>query len=152
MNITPYNSPLSSVHNYHYAIESAKDARKLFRLFKSIIEYQKLIDILLDDEDNLLKVFRVLGQVFFFFYWFFDNISIIYKIKLFKGNHLKYNIVASIFWLLSLLVSVPVCAIQAKITNDARLKKRYYLDAIKYAFDIFPATQDSRVVSKLVKM
>jgi hypothetical protein len=30
-------------------IETVKDARKIFRLFKSIIEYQKLIEILLDD-------------------------------------------------------------------------------------------------------
>ena len=95
-----------------------KDARKIFRLFKSIIEYQKLVDILLDDEDNLLKIFRVLGQVFFFFYWFFDNISIVYKIKLFKGDFKKYNKVASIFWLLSLVISIPVCAIQSKIVRD----------------------------------
>lgn len=98
--------------------EAVKDARKIFRLFKSIIEYQKLVDILLDDEDNLLKIFRVLGQVFFFFYWFFDNISIVYKIKLFKGDFKKYNKVASIFWLLSLVISIPVCAIQSKIVRD----------------------------------
>ena len=53
--------------------EAVKDARKIFRLFKSNIEYQKLVGILLNDEDNLLKIFRVLGQVFFFFYWFFNN-------------------------------------------------------------------------------
>lgn len=98
--------------------ESVKDARKLFRLFKSIVEYQKLIDILLDDEDNLLKIFRVLGQIFFFFYWFFDNISIVLKIKLFKGDYAKHNILASIFWLLSLVTTIPVYAIQAKFNPD----------------------------------
>lgn len=114
---------LTSVfHTFSYILtiisEAVKDARKIFRLFKSIIEYQKLVDILLDDEDNLLKIFRVLGQVFFFFYWFFDNISIVYKIKLFKGDFKKYNKVASIFWLLSLVISIPVCAIQSKIVRD----------------------------------
>lgn len=138
-----------------YNVESVKDARKLFRLFKSIVEYQKLVDILLDDEDNLLKVFRVLGQVFFFFYWFFDNISIVYKIKLFKGNFKKYNIVASVFWLLSLLVSVPVCAtqaIQAKQRKDAKAWKKFTLDAIKYAFDLFPASHDSTLDSRIFKL
>ena len=112
----------SVLHTFSYILtiisEAVKDARKIFRLFKSIIEYQKLVDILLDDEDNLLKIFRVLGQVFFFFYWFFDNISIVYKIKLFKGDFKKYNKVASIFWLLSLVISIPVCAIQSKIVRD----------------------------------
>lgn len=68
---------------------------------------------MLDDEDNILKIFRVLGQICFFFYWFFDNISIVCKIKLIKGDFVKHGILASIFWLMSLLISVPVCAIQA---------------------------------------
>jgi hypothetical protein len=63
-------------------------------------------------------VFRVLGQIFFFFYWFFDNISIAIKIKLIKGNFKKLNILASIFWLLSLLVAIPVNAIQARTSTD----------------------------------
>jgi hypothetical protein len=73
-----------------------------------------LKEILLDDEDDLLKVFRVLGQIFFFFYWFFDNFSIACKINLIKGNFNKLNIIASVFWLLSLLIAIPVNAIQAK--------------------------------------
>lgn len=85
-----------------------KDTRKIFRLFKSIIEYQKLVAILLDDDDNLLKIFRILAQILFLFYWLFDNISILCKIKLLKGNYAKYNKLTSIFWTLSLLVSVPV--------------------------------------------
>lgn len=97
----------------------------------------------------------MLGQIFFFFYWFFDNISIVYKIKLFKGNFKKYNIVASIFWLLSLLVSVPVCstqAVQARQRKDTKSWKKYTLDAIKYAFDIFPASHDASLDSRIFKM
>lgn len=132
--------------------ESIKDARKLFRLLKSIIEYQKLIDILLDDEDDLLKLFRVLGQICFFFYWFFDNISILCKIKLLKGDFTKLNILASVFWLASLLISIPVLAIQAKRNPDHCMAKNQYLDSIKYIFDLLPASKESRVLAKLFEV
>lgn len=117
MNIFHYSLKPYFVFFILTSVESVKDTRKVFRLFKSIVEYQKLLDVLLDDEDDLLKVFRVLAQVCFFFYWFFDNISIVYKIKLFKGDYRKHNLVASIFWLLSLVISIPVCTIQAKLTK-----------------------------------
>lgn len=117
MNIFHYSLKPYFVFFILTSVESVKDTRKVFRLFKSIVEYQKLLDVLLDDEDDLLKVFRVLAQVCFFFYWFFDNISIVYKIKLFKGDYRKHNLVASIFWLLSLVISIPMCTIQAKLTK-----------------------------------
>ena len=107
---------------------------------------------MLDDEDNLLKVFRVLGQVCFFFYWFFDNISIVYKIKLIKGNFLKHQILASVFWLLSLLISVPVCAIQAKYSKDQKSYQKNMLDSVKYAFDILPALEDSAFMRKFFNL
>jgi hypothetical protein len=112
-------------------------------LFKSIIEYQKLISILLDDHDNALKIFRVLGQVCFFFYWFFDNISIACKIKFFKGDFVKFRIVASIFWFFSLLVSIPTLFIQQKNNPNKEEAKVQLLDSIKYTFDLFPALNDS---------
>lgn len=151
MTTTPYNSRPYPVHSISYS-ESVKDARKIFRLFKSIIQYKKLITILLDDDDNLLKVFRVLGQVCFFFYWFFDNISIAYKIKLFKGNFSKLNRIASIFWLLSLLIMIPVCLIQSLQSKDSKIKQEFLLDSIKYTFDLLPATNDSQIKNRFFQL
>lgn len=148
MIIILYNSKHYPVLTLCYS-ESVKDARKIFRLFKSIIEYKQLITILLDDDDNILKIFRVLGQICFFFYWFFDNISIIYKIKLFKGNFSKLNKIASIFWLLSLIIMIPVCLIQSKLAKDKKTKRLFLLDSIKYTFDLLPATNDSEIKNRL---
>lgn len=127
-----------------------REARKLFRLFKSIIEYQKLIAILLDDRDDWLKVFRVLGQVCFFFYWFFDNISIACKINIIRGNHLRNNTVAACFWLASLLISIPVLLIESRHTKDPIERHRQLLDAAKYTFDLLPAGKESAVVHKIM--
>ena len=148
MIIILYNSKHYPVLTLCYS-ESVKDARKIFRLFKSIIEYKQLITILLDDDDNILKIFRVLGQICFFFYWFFDNISIIYKIKLFKGNFSKLNKIASIFWLLSLIIMIPVCLIQSKLEKKKKTKRLFLLDSIKYTFDLLPATNDSEIKNRL---
>ena len=46
-----------------------RNARKLFRLFKSINEYQKLVDILGKKGNTLDKVLNILSRVFFLLYW-----------------------------------------------------------------------------------
>ena len=120
-------------------------------MFKSLIEYQKLIAILLDDRDNWIKVFRVLGQICFFFYWFFDNISIACKIKILKGNHTKINTVAAFFWLLSLAISIPILLYESRTNPDPEDKRRQILDAIKYSFDLLPSSKESKVFLKLFK-
>lgn len=120
-------------------IESIREARKIFRLLKSIIEYQKLIKILLDDNDNWLKIFRVLGQICFFFYWFFDNISIIYKVKILKGDYAKNHTLAAIFWLASLIISIPVLYIEQRNNPNRQEAHIQFLDCIKYIFDLLPA-------------
>jgi hypothetical protein len=118
-------------------------------LLKSIIEYQKLIEILLDDEDNLLKVFRVFGQIFFFLYWLFDNFSILCKIKLIKGNFNRLNVIASIFWMLSLCIAVPVNAIQARTNPDIDKARTHALESVRYTLDLFPATHGAKIIEKV---
>ena len=105
----------------------------------------------MDDDDNWLKIFRVVGQVFFFFYWFFDNICIACKIKILKGNYMKYHTIASIFWLLSLLLSIPVLYISYRSNPHSSKPNIQLLDMIKYCFDLLPATRDSKILQKLIK-
>lgn len=99
-----------------------------------------------------MKIFRVLGQICFFFYWFFDNISIVCKIKLFKGDYVKHGILASIFWLLSLLISIPVCGIQAIVNRKNKMFQKYMLDCVKYSCDILPASYDSHIFRRIFKI
>ena len=56
-------------------VEGMRDARKLFRLGKSIVEYQKIIQ--LSNQKGVpqhKKILNVLSRLGFFFYWIFDNI------------------------------------------------------------------------------
>lgn len=46
-----------------------RNARKLFRLFKSINEYQKLVEILGKKGSTFDKTFNVLNRIFFLLYW-----------------------------------------------------------------------------------
>lgn len=47
-----------------------RNARKLFRLFKSINEYQKLIEILGKKGSTFDKTFNALNRIFFLLYWY----------------------------------------------------------------------------------
>ena len=50
-------------------------ARKLFRLFKSVNEYQKLVKFLDDCSDGLpMLVLGVITRIGLFVFWFFDNL------------------------------------------------------------------------------
>ena len=55
-----------------------KDARKLFRLFKTINECHKIIELLKKkDDDDLNKILVILQRAFFGLFWFFDNLVIL---------------------------------------------------------------------------
>lgn len=59
------------------------NARKLFRVFKSLIEWQK-INLLLGKAGTIppLKfILQLIPRVAFFFYWIFDTLVVLTKIK-----------------------------------------------------------------------
>lgn len=64
-------------------------ARKLFRLFKSFNEYVKIKGIMKEETSALDKTLAVLARLGFLFYWFFDNLSVLIKIKFFQSMDLK---------------------------------------------------------------
>lgn len=61
------------------------NARKLFRLFKSLVEYQKIQLLLKQKGPQHKKVINILCRLGFLLYWIFDNISILAKIKFFQN-------------------------------------------------------------------
>ena len=84
-----------------------RDARKLFRLFKSLMEYQKIQELLKKPDAPHRKILNILSRLGFFFYWIFDNIQILGKVKyLPKVDVEKAGKRASFFWLLALLFSI----------------------------------------------
>ena len=82
-------------------------ARKLFRLFKSLMEYQKIRQLLKGDTPQFEKIMNVLCRASFLWYWFFDNLSVLIKIKFI--NSLDFNSInrkACKFWLLGCLIGM----------------------------------------------
>lgn len=103
-----------------------RDARKLFRLFKSVNEYQKIMDILakgsLDPIEFILNVANRLG---FLMYWFFDNLVILCKVKFLKYEVKPFNKAGSTFWFLALLPALVtnLRALYANILRTESMRK-----------------------------
>eukprot|EP00352_Strombidinopsis_acuminata_P009404 CAMPEP_0176358090 /NCGR_PEP_ID=MMETSP0126-20121128/15284_1 /TAXON_ID=141414 ORGANISM="Strombidinopsis acuminatum, Strain SPMC142" /NCGR_SAMPLE_ID=MMETSP0126 /ASSEMBLY_ACC=CAM_ASM_000229 /LENGTH=144 /DNA_ID=CAMNT_0017712067 /DNA_START=38 /DNA_END=472 /DNA_ORIENTATION=- len=89
-------------------MENMSVSRKLFRLFKSFNEYIKIKGFLKDPNlTGIKQSLSILSRLAFLFYWLFDNISVLIKVKFFHGLELKPNVRrASKFWLLGIFLSI----------------------------------------------
>jgi len=67
------------------------NARKLFRVLKSLIEYKKINDLL--GKANSKPLYKLILQlaprIAFFFYWIFDTFIVLGKIKVLPNLDLK---------------------------------------------------------------
>ena len=105
-----------------------RDARKLFRLGKSIVEYQKIMQLSAQKTSQHKKALNILSRLGFFFYWIFDNLQILAKVKFLQGvDKEKAAKRAAFFWLLGLIFSVILVVIQMIETakEEAQLKRDY---------------------------
>ena len=94
------------------SIEGVRDARKLFRLFKSVVEYQKIVQLANQKGPQHKKVLNILARLGFFFYWIFDNLQILSKVKFLEGvDKEKAGKRAAFFWLIGLLFSIAATVI-----------------------------------------
>ena len=103
-----------------------RDARKLFRLFKSVVEYQKIVQLQKQKAPEHKKLLNILSRAGFFFYWIFDNLQILAKVKFLEGvDKEKAGKRAAFFWLLGLLFSIAVVVIEMVevAREEAKLKK-----------------------------
>lgn len=110
-------------------------ARKLFRLYKWINEYQKFMDLLDSppkntDEINLVLSRRtsltlvLLSRAFLALYWVFDNIQIVTQLKIFNGDQEKWGRRGMLAWWVSLVCNL-VQSIRSYMKADSELK--YYI-------------------------
>jgi hypothetical protein len=64
-------------------VGAMRDARKLFRLFKTVNEYKKIEDLLKKNpEMSFANALAVLTRAFFGVYWIYDNLNILSKLKI----------------------------------------------------------------------
>merc|ERR1711907_862804 len=81
-----------------------KNARKLFRLFKSVNEYQKLSQMLKEaSDDDFAFLLNILG---FFFYWIFDNLNILGAIKFLNVDNKKHALNGARCWFFALVMAL----------------------------------------------
>jgi hypothetical protein len=101
-------------------LDNMGTARKLFRLFKSFNEYVKIKAINKEDIPALDKALAILARLGFLFYWFFDNLAVLIKVKFLQGWDLKaMGRRASKCWLIGIILSI-VCALMAMYKTAAR--------------------------------
>ena len=98
-----------------------RDARKLFRLFKSVNEAKKIKDLTNGVLDINLGL-NILIKAFFLLYWFFDNLNILSKIKILSHDPKKMAKWGSTFWLLALVTNLALL-IRNLMANTHSLKK-----------------------------
>lgn len=83
------------------------NARKLFRLFKTLNEVQTLLDIFSKKNDDQIELILKLVQRFgFALYWIFDNLVILCTIKFLKKEAKPFNKTGSLFWFIALLAGI----------------------------------------------
>lgn len=65
-----------------------------------------MLQLIFHGREDLDTVLHILVKFGYFLYWFFDNISVAAKLKLFQLDHLKYGRIASSCRLFALLLSI----------------------------------------------
>ena len=98
------SSTPSSVQLVPY-VGNMRDARKLFRLFKTVNEVKKIKD-LLNGSMNTETYLNIGVRGFFGVYWFFDNLNILSKIKLLSFDNKQMAKYGASFWLLALVTNL----------------------------------------------
>ena len=112
----------SSVSYFDLIVANMRDARKLFRLFKSVNEYQKIMEIIAKGSNNNLDfILNIANRIGFLLYWFFDNLVILAKVKFLKLEIKPLNKAGSTFWFLA-LVAALITNLKALYFNVAKLE------------------------------
>lgn len=84
-----------------------KNARKLFRLFKSLNEYHKIRQMLKKpDEDDATFYLNLLSRIGFLTYWVFDNLNVLGDIKFLNVDAKKNGKNAATCWFIALVFAL----------------------------------------------
>ena len=98
-------------------------ARKLFRLFKSFMEYKKIMTFLKNETmEKTEKYLNIICRLAFLFYWVFDNISVLIKVKFFSFMELKdATRIAQKCWLTGIFLGIVIAVKNMQKTSKQEL-------------------------------
>lgn len=105
---------------------ASRDARKMFRLWKSVHEYDSMVKILQNAGlDNPQRTLQFLSRLSFFFYWLFDNLAILSSIKFIKRDSQKMTKSAMTCWFIALVFTLMnlLRNLFINLAKDAKLKR-----------------------------
>ena len=114
--------------NYFLVSEKVREARQLFRIFKSFFEFKRIQIIHKSNTDNFLKVTNIISRSFYLLYWLFDNIYIFSKAaNLHKTKNfpiMAFRRLAKICWMAGLSLFLVICCkiIRKTYTDESDLK------------------------------
>lgn len=121
-----------------------REARKLFRLFKSIDEYQAILHLVFYGAEELSTVLHIFSKALYAVYWMLDNLSVAAKVKIltFKWKYLHRLALKVRFF--ALIVGVLTFCYELKVKGlSGEEKVNKSLKAGKNLFDLLPAAKDS---------
>lgn len=112
-----------------------KSARKLFRLFKSVNEYKKIMDILGKKSLSQTDMLNAASRLCFLLYWFFDNLVVLSSTKFLKYDAKQMNKYGAFWWFLGLVLGQAVAFITLSelAEKEAALRKKERNDDTKKA-------------------
>lgn len=106
-------------------IDSFRDARSVFRLTKSLFEIKR-IKIIQKTKDTFAKIVNTLSRLFYFVFWFFDNIYIMIKLLNSQSPNKRefYRILSRRFQLIGQFLYLIYCikTLRRTYTDESDLK------------------------------
>lgn len=156
-----------------------RDARKMFRLFKSLNELQKILEFVnKGSSDQVDLLLNLLNRAAFFLYWVFDNIAILSTIKFLSKDPKTYNKFGAFFWFWALVLAI-IQTLRKLVDNHQRIdyenadlvkasnsesekvqnkikklkleRTTHILNIVKNLGDLITASQGSEIFPKLTK-
>lgn len=89
----------------------SRDSRKLFNLFRSLKEFNEINNSILNKEKYItLSYADIILKISKFFFYLFDNLSLISSLKLISLDKLKTGIIGNLFY-----TSITVCNISKSL-------------------------------------
>lgn len=146
-----------------------KNARKLFRLFKSVNEYHKVVGLLGKANPSQIDMLNAASRVAFGLYWFFDNLTVLGTVKFLDVDAKQMNKYGAFWWFVGLVLgqAVSILTLSELAHQEAQLRKKErdeettkaikaiqykkfteYLNIIKQAGDMVTSSQAIELPAK----
>lgn len=135
-------------NRFNGLFDNMKTARKLFRLFKTLNEYKKLMDILAKGDLSTVDMLNAASRVAFGLYWFFDNLTVLASVKFLNLDAKQMNKYGSFWWLVGLILgqAVSFITLSELAQEEGRLRKQEKNEETKKALK---ALQGKRITEYL---